>query len=68
MGNNIKACNYDGGDCCECTCNPTDGGCGRWPGFACIDPMAPCVDDDVVTAEMIDICNAIDIGKAHFVP
>ena len=37
---------YDGGDCCSCTCVP--GGyfeCGA-SGYSCIDPEAPCVDDD----------------------
>ncbi len=23
--NNTPECNYDGGDCCECTCDPTNG-------------------------------------------
>ena len=59
---------YDGGDCCECTCdgsnNPDDDdACGRWANFACIDPMAPCVDDDSVTIDMIGNCYAGQIGK-----
>ena len=44
---------YDGGDCCECTCNDTPQFiCGdpQFGGFACLDPNAPCVDDDDVTA------------------
>lgn len=41
---------YDGGDCCECTCVTTgDFTCGQQMGFACLDPSAPCVDDDSVT-------------------
>ena len=60
---------YDGGDCCQCTCDPTksdnDDACGRWAGFACIDPMAPCVDDDSVTVDMIDICSAGSIGETR---
>eukprot|EP00903_Cladosiphon_okamuranus_P014618 g13556.t1 len=67
--NNKEACNYDGGDCCQCTCDPTnaddDQGCGRWSNFACIDPLAPCVDDDSVTVDMIDICDAGSIGNGY---
>ncbi|CAN0142722.1 unnamed protein product, partial [Laminaria digitata] len=38
---------YDGGDCCECTCVSNDRyECGAYGGFACIDPSAPCADDD----------------------
>lgn len=43
------ASGYDGGDCCECTCVSTEEfTCGDEDngGFACIDPSAPCVDDD----------------------
>ncbi|CAM9920669.1 unnamed protein product, partial [Ectocarpus sp. 6 AP-2014] len=46
---------YDGGDCCECTCQVTSSGWGSNPDyFACIDPEAPCVDDDDITAEMVE--------------
>eukprot|EP00903_Cladosiphon_okamuranus_P008222 g7915.t1 len=68
QGNNKEACNYDGGDCCSCTCVAQDddyGGCGNWANFACIDPMAPCVDDDSVTVDMIDICDAGSIGNGY---
>ncbi|CAM9833989.1 unnamed protein product, partial [Ectocarpus sp. 12 AP-2014] len=45
-------------DCCECTCEDTPNNkCGRWSGFACIDPEAPCVDDDSFTVDMIDNCD-----------
>lgn len=40
---------YDGGDCCECTCVSTaffTCGSEDYGGFACVDPSAPCVDDD----------------------
>ena len=41
---------YDGGDCCACTCVDTpDFACGATGPFACLDPSAPCVDDDDVT-------------------
>ncbi|CAN0021304.1 unnamed protein product, partial [Scytosiphon promiscuus] len=68
--NNIAECNYDGGDCCECTCmsdvqRDDDWTCGRYSGFACIDPSAPCVDDDSVTVDMIDICRSRDIGDGY---
>lgn len=39
---------YDGGDCCECTCeNTLSYTCGDSV-YACIDPSATCVDDDDV--------------------
>lgn len=62
---------YDGGDCCECTCDPTknfwddDGACGQWAGFACIDPAAPCVDDDSVTIDMPDNCSGSSMGNGY---
>ncbi|CAN0423630.1 unnamed protein product, partial [Scytosiphon promiscuus] len=53
---------YDGGDCCECTCVPyvysddfsdyTYSSCSN--NFACIDPEAPCVDDDDITIDVPD--------------
>ncbi|CAM9269075.1 unnamed protein product [Pylaiella littoralis] len=61
--NNNAECNYDGGDCCECTCiarADDEYGC---EGFACIDPDAACVDDDLVTVDMIGICDAENIGN-----
>ncbi|CAM9194446.1 unnamed protein product, partial [Laminaria digitata] len=48
----INGAGYDGGDCCECTCVDTDTfNCGdeEFGGFACLDPSAPCVDDDDIT-------------------
>ncbi|CAM9907104.1 unnamed protein product [Pylaiella littoralis] len=65
QNNNKPECNYDGGDCCECTCVAPDdwnGACGRWAGFACIDPDAACVDDDSVTIDMLENCDAREIG------
>ncbi|CAM9785170.1 unnamed protein product, partial [Ectocarpus fasciculatus] len=53
---NNAECGYDGGDCCSCTC--VDGGefkCGDY-GFACIDPSAECVDDDGITAILVENC------------
>ncbi|CAM9718522.1 unnamed protein product, partial [Ectocarpus sp. 12 AP-2014] len=59
MDNNNEACAYDGGDCCECTCKDTPNDkCGSWNGFACIDPEAPCVDDDFFTVDMIENCRS----------
>lgn len=46
------ASGYDGGDCCECTCvNTANYTCGsdHHGGYACLDPSAPCVDDDDIT-------------------
>ena len=61
--NNKPECNYDGGDCCQCTCevdtSSSEFSDGRWSGcneFACIDPAAPCVDDDSITVDMLDKC------------
>ncbi|CAN0178900.1 unnamed protein product, partial [Ectocarpus sp. 4 AP-2014] len=56
--NNNEQCGYDGGDCCECTCVvstswSTESGCTE---FACIDPMAPCADDDDITADAVESC------------
>lgn len=46
MQNNNAACNYDGGDCCKCTClDGPDFKCGeRGLGFYCLDPSAECVN------------------------
>ncbi|CAM9104677.1 unnamed protein product, partial [Hapterophycus canaliculatus] len=71
LENNNEECNYDGGDCCECTCpfEPTeDGGdnslCG-FPRYACVDPSAPCVDDDSVTIDMIELCDVANMGDGY---
>ena len=43
------ASDFDGGDCCECTCVSTVGyACGDvgHGGFACVDPNARCSEDD----------------------
>lgn len=41
---------FDGGDCCECTCVSTEEfTCGENGGYACVDPSAACVDDDDAT-------------------
>ncbi len=52
---------YDGGDCCECTCEGDGDDDYTCSDFACIDPEAPCVDDDDITAEMVENCD--DIGR-----
>lgn len=69
----VVAEDYDGGDCCECTCEADITGgddaydyrCGRYSEFACIDPSAPCVDDDSVTVNMIDICDARSMRNGY---
>ena len=46
------ASGYDGGDCCECTCISTVlHTCGEESSsfFSCVDPEAPCVNDDDTT-------------------
>lgn len=45
---------FDGGDCCQCTCVDASFTCGDEAngGFDCIDPNAPCAnDDDIVSLE-----------------
>ena len=40
--NNVAACSYDGGDCCESTCGVTydvDAECGTG-GYSCLNPSA----------------------------
>ncbi|CAM9522446.1 unnamed protein product, partial [Ectocarpus sp. 12 AP-2014] len=69
--NNNEACGYDGGDCCECTCQPLDtddgtddyfqNGCGN--GFACIDPHAACVNDDDITLDIVENCDSVSVGN-----
>ncbi|CAM9732913.1 unnamed protein product, partial [Hapterophycus canaliculatus] len=57
---------YDGGDCCECTCvngqvytddysDYSYSSCAN--NFACIDPAAPCVDDDDITIDLPESCD-----------
>ncbi|CAM9862268.1 unnamed protein product [Ectocarpus fasciculatus] len=65
--NNIEQCAYDGGDCCECTCEG-NGDDDYWHcrNFACVDPSAICVDDDSVTIDMIENCDwAAGIGDGY---
>lgn len=62
---------YDGGDCCECTCDPAnarslrDFACDQFVGFACIDPNAACVDDDDITVDMLGLCAVLLIGDGE---
>ncbi|CAM9555644.1 unnamed protein product, partial [Hapterophycus canaliculatus] len=52
---------YDGGDCCACTCESAEFSCGD---FACVDPDAPCVDDDDITIAVAENCGSpSDIGN-----
>lgn len=44
--NNNAACGFDGGDCCECTCEDSWYGCG-YSDYYCQDPNSGC--DDVPT-------------------
>lgn len=43
--NNNVACEYDGGDCCECTCQENlENECGEHGnGYVCLDPEADCL-------------------------
>ncbi|CAM9103533.1 unnamed protein product [Laminaria digitata] len=67
LQNDNEDCDYDGGDCCECTCVSTAAfTCGENGGFSCLDPSAPCVDDDDVTTlppnEVVCVDNFIADG------
>lgn len=54
---------YDGGDCCECTCTKNNGGDGCYE-FQCVDPAAECVDDDDITVDQVENCGYVPgIGK-----
>ena len=51
--NNKEDCDYDGGDCCECTCmNGLNVYCGEG-GFFCRDPNSDCIDPRI---EMLSNC------------
>ena len=68
---NIPECNYDGGDCCACTCvSGPNRECGDdADGYSCIDPSAECVNDDDITVDMFDNCDSVRlIGKATTIP
>jgi len=79
--NNFASCSFDGGDCCESTCDPgREFSCGS-AGYSCQDPdaidynstvyiddMAVAVDDDLVlSADDTDDEHSIDDddGNAH---
>ncbi|CAM9921269.1 unnamed protein product, partial [Ectocarpus sp. 6 AP-2014] len=71
LQNNNAECGYDGGDCCECTCVNPWGDDDEWfcsedgYGFACIDPDAPCVDDDDITIEIAQNCVTSDLVDGY---
>ena len=44
--NNADCGNYDGGDCCECTCTDGSFDCGFGGGFNCLDPNGFSCNDD----------------------
>ncbi|CAM9986910.1 unnamed protein product [Ectocarpus sp. 6 AP-2014] len=62
--NNSAECGYDLGDCCSCTCEDAAFTCGGSADFACIDPEAPCVDDDDLTADRVENCYLPSIGDS----
>ncbi|CAN0133726.1 unnamed protein product [Ectocarpus fasciculatus] len=57
--NNIEACGYDGGDCCECDCVPgLINDCGD-NGYDCQDTTSECracTNDDDCDTDMNEIC------------
>lgn len=50
---------------CTCTGNPDDDRSWICRDFACVDPSAPCVDDDSITIEMADNCRVRGIGDGY---
>ncbi|CAN0485268.1 unnamed protein product [Ectocarpus sp. 12 AP-2014] len=59
QGKNNEACGYDGGDCCECTCENAHDDDYRCMEFSCIDPNAACVNDDDITFDMVENCGYV---------
>lgn len=50
---------------CACTSQATaDRTCGP-TGFMCIDPEAPCIDDDFFTVDMLENCFPLSIGNGY---
>ena len=50
--NNVEACSYYDGDCCESTCSPdADEPCGAAGGFDCLDPDATDFEGDDGTGD-----------------
>lgn len=64
----ILLAGYDGGDCCVCTCQDgPDYECGDL-GFSCIDPDAPCVDDEDGSSTVIiyhDYSSDTTVGRFY---
>ena len=56
--NNVEECGYDGGDCCECTCEDTlDHSCGE-NGYSCIDPNSGCINP--LAVQLVNCTGTID--------
>ncbi|CAM9871898.1 unnamed protein product, partial [Ectocarpus sp. 6 AP-2014] len=50
--NNIEDCEFDGGDCCQCDCEETQGGavtCGV-AGYDCLDTTSECYGEPQCSA------------------
>ena len=66
---NVPECNYDGGDCCSCTCVDTPSYTCGIAGFSCVDPSADCVEDDDITTGVVDNCEFVEaIGEDGAIP
>lgn len=62
----ISRLDYDGGDCCYCSCRKTDDGRDCDHGnFQCIDPAAACVDDDDITVDNVGVCATYAMSNAY---
>ena len=46
---NTAVCDWDGGDCCECTCTNSTFSCGE-AGYSCLDPTQDCGPSANITA------------------
>lgn len=64
---NTPSCEYDGGDCCSCTCidDHSTYSCGDYPGFTCLDPSCP---DEVLEAALLypNCTGTLELVGDHF--
>ncbi|CAN0077880.1 unnamed protein product, partial [Scytosiphon promiscuus] len=53
----------------ECTCVPDDDSeSSCFNNFACIDPGAPCVNDDDITVDIPSVCDTVSMANARCDP
>ncbi|CAN0126060.1 unnamed protein product [Ectocarpus sp. 6 AP-2014] len=56
LDSNIEDCGYDGGDCCECTCETAESTCGEETDYICQDPDAECFVEGAEFTLTISTC------------